>query len=87
MIFQSLDDKIHCIGIYCEGELVFDEVPEGLTGTWNHVPRLNNLNNVEYSKLFCKGKSLDEVCPEKLQSDWSSIQNKLKAFVKSFRIS
>ena len=87
MIFQSLDDKIHCIGIYCEGELVFDEIPTGLTGTWNHVPRLDNLSNVEYAKLYCGGKTLNEVCPERLQSDWSNIQNKLKAFVKSFRIS
>jgi len=87
MIFQSLDDKIHCIGIYYDGKLVFDETPEGLSGTWNHVPRLNNLNNVEYAKIYCGGKSLDEVCPVALQSDWKRFQSKLRAFVKSFKIS
>ena len=87
MIFQSLDDKIHCIGIYCDGQLTFDETPNNLTETWEHVPRLSDLEDVKYAKLYCRGKSLNEVCPDNLKSRWDKIQNKLKAFIKSFTIS
>lgn len=88
MIFQSLDDKVHCIGIYYEGQLIFDEIPEGLTGTWNYVPRLHGkLDNVEYAEIYCKGKTLNEVCPDNLKKEWNRVQDKLKAFIKSFKIS
>ena len=42
MIFQTLDDKNECVGIYAEGKLSFDELPDGLTACWAPVPYLEN---------------------------------------------
>ena len=88
MIFQSLDDKIHCVGIYCDGKLIFDEIPDGLTMTWGYCPALNNIkNDVEYLQLYCGGKTPSEVCPPHLKDDWDYIEGKLAAFHRSFKIS
>lgn len=84
MLFQTLDDKKECVGIYCDGELSFgDEVLEGLSRTWSYSAFLQD-HPVEYAKLYCGGKSLDEVCPEALRDRWQTVANKLKAFIKSF---
>jgi hypothetical protein len=29
MIFQTLDDKSECVGVYVDGKLHFEEVPNG----------------------------------------------------------
>jgi len=85
MLFQSLDDKIHCIGIYYDGKLVFDEIPTGLTATWNYCTGIKSTREeVEYAQLYCGGKSLSEACPEPLRADWERIEAKMRAFIRSF---
>ena len=85
MIFQSLDDKIHCVGIYYDGKLVFDEIPSGLTATWGYCPGIKSIkNDIEYAQLYCGGKSLSEACPEPLRADWERIEAKMRAFIRSF---
>jgi hypothetical protein len=42
--------------------------------------------NIEYAKVYCGGKTLDEVCPDSLQPRWEEICTKLKAFMRSFKI-
>jgi hypothetical protein len=84
LLFQTLDDKKECVGIYLDGELSFNEViPTGLSQTWSYSSFLQDLD-VEYAKIYCGGKSLREVCPEALISRLESVEKRFMSFVKSF---
>lgn len=83
MLFQTLDDKKECVGIYANDKLHFREIPENLSASWSYSPYLKGLK-IDYAQLYCEGKSLDEVCPEYLKEEWTEIKNKLKAFMNSF---
>ena len=83
MLFQTLDDKKECVGIYADGKLHFDKIPEDLTASWSYSPYLKG-QEIQYANLYCEGKTLDEVCPEHLQDEWKEIKGKLKAFMSSF---
>lgn len=83
MLFQTLDEKEKCVAIFLDGELSKKEIPEDLTKTWNYSSFLKT-NKIQYANLYCEGKTLSEVCPEELSSDWERINNKLKAFYRSF---
>ena len=85
MIFQTLDDKNECVGIYAEGKLSFDELPDGLTACWAPVPYLEN-KEIEYASLYCEGKTPGEVCPDNLRDDWEECNEKMKAFYRSFML-
>jgi len=84
VFFQTLDDKSHCVGVYCDGELIFDNFSEQLTHTWAYSGFLKN-KNIQYAKIYAGGQSLDEVCPDSLKSRWFHICSKLKAFMRSFK--
>jgi hypothetical protein len=84
MIFQALDDKGQCVGIYAAGELTYNNIPDELTRTWDYAGFLKD-REIEYAKLFCGGKSLDDICPEHLFEEWQAKNGKLKAFLTSFR--
>lgn len=87
MLFQTLDDKKECVGIYRNGELSFaDQLPIDLTKTWSYSAFLEK-RDIQYAKLYCEGKTLDMVCPEALRERWEAVSNKLKAFIKSFNTS
>jgi len=84
VLFQTLDDKNECVGIYYDGDLYFnDELPEGISQTWTYAPFLSN-REIGYGSIYCRGKSLDDVCPTHLKEDWEDAKNKLKAFHRSF---
>ena len=85
MLFQPLDSKQECIGIYHDGELYFDALPDNLTKTW--APSEIDPEGVQYAQVYCGGKSLSEVCPENLEPKWEAVSNKFKAFLKSFKTS
>ena len=85
MIFQTLDDKSECVGIYAEGKLSFDELPDGLTACWAPVPYLDG-KEIEYASLYCEGKTPDQVCPDSLRDDWDECNEKMKAFYRSFML-
>tara|TARA_R110000824_G_scaffold132930_1_gene295549 strand:+ start:17926 stop:19113 length:1188 start_codon:yes stop_codon:yes gene_type:complete len=85
LIFQSLDDKDECIGVYADGQLWFDEVPSNLTQSWKYSGSLA-AKEVEYAWLYCGGKTLDEACPDSLALEWESAQRKMRAYMKSFNI-
>jgi hypothetical protein len=83
LLFQTLDDKKECVGVYADKQLHFQEIPENLTATWSYSPYLKGLE-IDYANLYCEGKTLDEVCPEHLSGEWQQTKNKLKAFITSF---
>jgi len=83
VIFQTLDDKKDCVGVYVNNELNFKEIPENLSKTWSYSPYLKN-KEIQYAHLYCNGKSIDEVCPDALKDEWENNNKKLKAFLNSF---
>ena len=87
MLFQTLDSKNKCIGVYYDGNLYFDyELPAGISKTWSYASFLKD-REVGYGYLQCGGKSLDDVCPPDVKDDWEKVNNKLKAFLRSFYLS
>ena len=82
MLFQALDDKERCVAIYLDGKIT-DELPDELTKTWNYSEFLKD-RDIEYAKIYCGGKSLDQVCPEHLKEEWGAISNRMMAYHRSF---
>lgn len=85
-VFQPLENKEECIGIYHDGRLLFNEdiSYEELNATWEYSTSLPR-KNFKYAKLFCEGKSLNDVCPQDLSDKWKSSKGRLKAFFNSFK--
>ena len=82
MLFQTLDDKKKCIGIYQNGKFYYDKLPDNISKTWNYVPSLGN--KAEYAIFYAQGLNLGEACPRYLQPEWERITLKLKAFLRAF---
>jgi hypothetical protein len=84
--FVTLDDKSECVGVYCDGELHFQSIPEDLTHTWKHTDSLASIGatDVEFANLYCQGKSLDEVCPKGIKAKWNKINKRMTAYHSSF---
>ena len=85
MIFQAIDDKSECVGIYANGKLDFKNIPTGLTKTWKYGGSIKD-QSVEYAWLYTGGKDLIECCPPELQDELQQAQKKARAYVKSFEI-
>ena len=83
MLFQALDNKQECVGVYVDGRLVYDELPSGLTKTWGYSAFLSD-QEVEFAGLYCVGKDLTDVCPEHLRESWESVSNRMRAYLRSF---
>ncbi len=85
MLFQTLDDKKECVGVYYNGVLEFDDLPQNITKTWSYSNFLEDLD-VNYASIYCSGKSIDEICPAHLINDWERVTNRLKSFMRANRI-
>jgi len=89
VIFQTLDDKSECVGIYTNKELVFslDCFPENLSKTWDYSPYLRGIKDIEYASLYLEGKELSECLPEYLKDDWEAALTKLRSFERCLALS
>ena len=86
MLFQTLDNKDKCIGVYYDGNLYFNsELPDRISKTWDYAPFLRD-REIGYGQLQCGGKSLNDVCPPNVKEDWDRVNNKLKAFMRSLHL-
>ena len=85
MIFQTLDDKSECVGIYANGALHFEGIPGGLTKTWKYTGSIQD-PEIEYAWLYTGGKNLQEACPESLKEELDEVQKTFKAYLLSFKI-
>ena len=85
MIFQTLDDKTECVGVYADGQLYFDNWPDDLTQTWRHTGFSKDAD-IEYASLYCDGLNLERAAPESLQEPLKKAQRRMKAYAQSFRI-
>ncbi len=86
MIFQALDEKHECVGIYLNGDVIYNDIPSGLSRTWSFSSFLSD-KEIEYAQVYCRGKSLDEVCPDHLKPELERVWKKMGAFYRSFVIS
>ena len=84
MIFQNLDDKGECVGIYRDGKLSFEPEFNKLTKTWGYASFLKDYP-IEYASIYCNGQNIDQVCPEELKQEWARVSDKLRSFLISFQ--
>ena len=52
MYFQTLDDKTECVGVYTDGRLHFEKMPENLKGQYQEytcadITKLNRYISIE----------------------------------------
>ena len=85
MFFQTLDDKTECVGVYTDGKLHFDKIPDNLKITWNHSEFLDS-SEVEYMSLWANGQDLSDCCPNEYIDELNACKKKLRAYLKSFQI-
>ena len=85
MIFQAIDDKTECIGIYHQGMLYYDNFPEGLHKTWSYTGSLEN-KEIEFGYLYALGQSLEDAAPTQLREPLIKANKRLKAYLKSFQL-
>ena len=85
MIFQTLDDKFECIGIYADGQLFFENFPNELSKTWKYTGSLYDMD-AQYAWLMTQGMTLEGVAPESLKVPLEKAQRRLRAYVKSFKL-
>lgn len=85
MLYQTLDDKKECIGVFTDGRLEFDAIPSNLTKTWKASSSIRR-PNTEYAWLYANGVELDEVCPDDLKDNLNELSRKFKAYLKAFNI-
>ena len=86
MIFQTLDTKKECVGVYLDGDITYDLDNidfSNLKTTWEYSSFLED-KEVEYANLFCGGMTLQDACPDELKERWGHIVERLKAFLISF---
>ena len=83
MIFQLMDSKADCAGVYLPNKFVYDRIPSGLTKTWAWSPHLDG-RDIDYAQLWVGGKSIDNACPEHLLPRWEKAQALLRSHFKSF---
>ena len=85
MIFQAIDDKSECVGVYADGKLYFENFPSDLLRTWKHSASLID-PSVEYGWIWSKGKTLEAAAPEELKGDLQAALKKMHAYRRSFEI-
>lgn len=83
MTFITLDNKDWCKGVYHQGQLHYDKLPDNLTKTWKYAEYLND-RDIVYASLYVGGKTMSDVCPEHLRDQWEKHTKKLSAYHKSF---
>jgi hypothetical protein len=86
LTFVTLDNKDWCKGIYHQGKLHYEKLPDNLTKTWKYAAYLSD-KNVVYASLYVGGKSMSEVCPPHLNTLWEKYTKKVSAYHKSFMTS
>jgi hypothetical protein len=85
--FQALDDKKTCVGIYHDGNLIFDEskFPKSFkdSKTWRYSGFLKD-DSIDYGWILSEGATLERMCPKDLEDSFKKVNRKMHAFKKSF---
>ena len=80
MIFQILDDRKECYGVYSNGKFRYDRIPENVTGTWSWDQRLAN-RSIDYASIYSGGKTLIDACPEDLRPRLEKREERIRSFI------
>ena len=83
MVFQIMDDKRDCLGVYANGKFIYERIPQNISGTWGYSEYLED-HHVDYGVLWAQGRTISDICPEQLVARWLSAEKKIKAHFKSF---
>jgi hypothetical protein len=82
MIFQIMDDKKDCIGVYAKNKFIYDRIPANISKTWGFSRHLEDYN-IEYAYLWSMGKNIGKTCPEHLEARWKTAEKKIRSHFKS----
>ena len=85
MIFQILDDKRDCLGLFSNGEFYYGHIKRSFEKTWDWSPHLSD-DDYQYARIWCGGKSLEDACPEHLVDRLEIHKKRVKNFVKAASI-
>ena len=83
MIFQIIDDKKDCYGVYLDGKIIQTGIKDEFEKTWAYSEHLGDAK-IDLAQLYCGGKTLTEICPPEIKDRFVARRDKLKAFVNSF---
>jgi hypothetical protein len=83
LLFQVLDSKKECRGIYCEGQITQDYEGLNLTHSWAPSAHFKD-QKLDYAQLWVGGQSLREICPPELLAAYSALDKKARAYLQSF---
>ena len=86
MVFQLMDDKKDCIGVYTNGQFIYDRIPTNLDSTWAYSEHLRD-RHVQYAYLWTQGSKISDICPEHLLARWTAADKKIKSHFKSLYVS
>ena len=73
------------MGLYADGQLFFDDIPDEITKTWKYTGSLKDAD-VQYAWLMTQGASLMEAAPDHLRERLEHAQKRLRAYVRSFSL-
>lgn len=83
MYFSVLDNKADCFGYYQNGQLYYNNPPEEMRVTWKHSETLS-VGLYEYISVLVRKDSLREACPLELKQDFERVDDRMRAYYKSF---
>jgi hypothetical protein len=83
MIFQILDDKRDCVGVYADGDFIYEKIPKNIDGTWGYSSILGD-KPLRYGYIWSGGKTITDACPEHLKQRYLAHEKKIKGHYKSF---
>ena len=80
MLFQILDNKDECFGMYINGEFIYDRMPANTSGTWNYNSVCHG-HNINFANIYAGGRKMSDVCPEDLKNRLQKRQGKIRSFI------
>jgi hypothetical protein len=80
MIFQILDDKRDCLGLFANGDFYYGNIKRAFEKTWDWSPHLSD-DDYEYARIWCGGKSLEDACPEHLVDRFNIHKKRVRNFI------
>jgi hypothetical protein len=78
MFVEPLDNKGECVGFYYQNQIISN--PPDSVKSWTYHPAFQS---GEYAYLYCQNE-INKFCPDSSKYDWKLVNDKMKAYFKSF---
>jgi hypothetical protein len=78
MFVEPLDNKGECVGFYYQNQIIAN--PPEFVKSWNYHPAFQSGH---YAYLYCQDE-INKFCPSEVKDDWKLVNDKMKAYFKSF---